>query len=455
MKTIFIVISRGTLVRNILRNKCFDILKNNSNLRIVLLFNNIFNTEPPKYLEEEFGGPNIFLEFVPNKFKNRYERLFNSFTRFLVYTKSSIMVMQNKIEAIRKTNKITVYLMRGMFFVLSKINFLKTLARWITVRFFQDDSLSIYFEKYKPDLVFSTFILSNLDVGILKQAKKRGIKTVSMPKSWDNLDKLLFIVDPDIFLVQNKEMKEETKKYQHSKGEIKVVGFPQFDRYAMGNFLSKDEYCERKGFDSALPILFLGSEGKWSAGDELIFRDIIALRDNGLIPQCNILMRPHFSDAKPPKYAEFESVKNVYVDNKFRHSDFFTDNWDPTKEDYEDFVNSLYHCNIMLTFASTLAIDASCFDKPVILIDYGVKYGESEKTAAKMYDTGHFEQITSEKATFSAPTKEDVARGINMYLKNNEIQREERQRLRRKMCGELDGKAGERIAKIILEFINK
>jgi len=455
MKTIFITISRGLLVRNILRNKCFEILKNNKNLRVVLLFFNIFNLPPPEYLQKELGGENVIFEFVPNKARGRLTRLFLSVASYLVYTRSSWMLMRGKIEAVRKTRRssVYIYILRPVFLIFSKLNFLKTIARRLWLHFFQDENFSAYFEKYKPDLVFSTFILSNLDIEMLKQAKKRGIKTIAMPKSWDNLDKLLFMVEPDIFLVQNNAMEEQTKRYQAMKSEIKIVGFPQFDIYRNSQFISKEEYCLRKGFDPRLPILFLGSEGKWSEGDESVFGDIIASRAEGGIPSCNILMRPHFSVAPPEKYAEFKAIQNVYIDNNFRHSDFFGDGWDPTAADYEDFANSLFHCNVMVTFASTLTLDATYFDKPIILVDYGIKHGESEKV--NLYKAGHYEQVMDERAVHLASTKEEVASAINIYLKNPEIQREERTKLRQKMCGELDGRAGERIANTILDLLNK
>ena len=198
--------------------------------------------------------------------------------------------------------------------------------------FFYNSQYAKYFDKYKPDLVFSTSIINHFDTDILKEAKRRNIKTVALPRSWDNLAKVLFRVEPDLFLVQNEVMKRHAEKYQAIPSrKIKVVGFPQFDMYHDKSIiLSKEDYYRLKNFDPKLPILFLGSEGIWSKCDENIFEQIITDRDKGLISKCNILIRPHFSGATSHNFQRFADYDNVYIDDKFRKSDFFSKerSWD-------------------------------------------------------------------------------------------------------------------------------
>lgn len=454
MKTIFITISRGLIVRNILRGRAFQTLKARNDLKIVLVIHNLYNLPPPEYLMKELSGENIIFEFVPNKGKKRIERLFRGLTEFLVYTKSTKVFFKNKIETEKDLGATSLFLIDKIYTALSKINFLKKITRWLELALFNGNDFDYLFSKYNPDLIFSTAILSNIDIDIMKQAWKRGIKIISMPKSWDNLDKVLFRIEPDIFLVQNKIMLGQSVKFQAiPKEKIRVVGFPQFDIYKRTEFWGREEYCTLKNFDSKLPILFIGSEGKWSEGDEEVFKDLILAREAGGIPACNILIRPHFSTAYLNKYEGLKIFKNVFIDNNFRHSEFFGDRWDPTNEDQTDFANSLHHCGMMITFASTLALDTACFGKPTILLNYGIKFGESDKTAAEMYQTGHYEPLLKTNAFTICDSKEDVAKAVNLYLDNSDCKKNERQILKDLFCEPLDGNAGERIAEAVIESL--
>lgn len=455
-KTILIPITRGMITRNILRGEAFRILKQQQNVRYVILIQNMLNTTPPEYLEQELGGDNVIFEYVANTQKPKLDRMFRTLVEFLVYTKSTKVFIQSKIEFERKSSRLTLFFINAFYTIASKITFLKHVARQIAWRFFHEKSLNYYFEKYKPDLVFSTAIISNLDIDCLHQAKRRNIKTVSMPKSWDNLDKILFRALPDIFLVQNELMKQQTVEYQAMDAStIHVVGFPQFDTYTLQEPHTKETYCGRYGFNPAFPILFCGSEGKWSNDDELIFHSIINARERGEIPPCNILIRPHFSNAPQHIYRELEKYQHVYIDNDFRKSTFFGDHWDPTETDTHEFSQSLHHCAMMITFASTLALDVSCFNKPIIFVNYGVRYVDVPASQNKMYESGHYEEVMNTEAASLATSYAHLIETINVYLKNPEHKTLERTRLREKMCGPLDGKSGARIAEKVIEYLNE
>ena len=47
--------------------------------------------------------------------------------------------------------------------------------------------IDLLYDKYSPDLVFSTIVINDaFDVPILREAKKRNIRTVGAIRSWDS-----------------------------------------------------------------------------------------------------------------------------------------------------------------------------------------------------------------------------------------------------------------------------
>lgn len=450
MKTIFIVIGRGIVVRNILRNRWFKALSQRSDIKIVILFLNAFNGAVPEYLLKDFCRENVILEFVKNTSKSKLERFYRNVIKLLVYTKSSQVFIVKKIVAHKRAGALISFLINVIYGFLSRITILKKMVRRIEPFIFLDKEIDAYFDKYKPDLVFSTSILTVLDIDVLKAAKRRRIKTIGMPKSWDNIDKILFRVEPDVFLVQNQYMKDGTIKQQAIEADkIKVVGFPQFDIYRQPEIIwPKEEYCRKKNFDPGLPILFLGSEGAWSSGDESVFREIILDRESGRLPNCNILVRPHFSNAYLNKYDEFRNFKNVFVDNNnYGRSDFFWDRWEPTLDNQIDFINSLYYCNLMISFASTLVLDAACFDKPTLNIRYAID------AVKDVYNIVYYSAIISTGAIKISASRDELIKDIRHILQNDDYKKNERRLLRENFCGILDGESGKRIVQAVLEYL--
>ena len=456
MKTIFVVITRGLLVRNILRGKTLEVLKQQKNLRIVILIQNIYNAEIPEYLIQELGAENVIIEFMPNVPKNKLQRIFYTLTNYLVFSESSKFYIAERLELSKRISNFRFSLLSLVYWPLSKLSFLKKAVRRVELLIYNNKGVASIFDKYKPDLIFSTAILSGLDYDAIKEAQKRSIKTISMPKRWDNLSRILFRVEPDLFLVQNNNMKEETVKYQAiSPKKIEIVGFPQFDIYKDDVLVSKEAFCAKRNLDPSLPILFLGSEGLWSVGDEKVFEDVVLSRESGAIIPCNIVIRPHFSTAHQNKYEKFRSYKYIYIDNNFRKSKFFGDRWDPTREDQVDLTNLLYHCDALITFASTLTLDSACFNKPVIAPAYGINFKDGKDISETIYKKGYYKQVVETGAPILVYSKEELAAAINKLIKDPDMRQKEVEVLKKNMCGMLDGKSGERIADSILKYVNK
>ncbi|MFH1380615.1 MAG: hypothetical protein ABIH57_00390 [Candidatus Omnitrophota bacterium] len=454
--------SKSILARNLFRTGVIEKLSRDNSLKIVVLVPNIKNVDFSNYADEldelKKERPSVEIIAVPDKRFGFLERVLYGFMSNLTFSKTTRLTIFINGRTGEIKNPLVFVLYWLIYAPLSRLNFFKKLCRAAYCKLFRNDVYGRYFDKYKPDLVFSTSIVTIFDIDILREAKRRRVKTVSMPKSWDNIDKILYFVEPDLFLVQNELMKTAAMKYQClSPQKIKVVGFPQFDIYAgKKSFSSREEYCRSKNFNPKLPIIFLGSGGPFTKGDKEVFKGIIEMRNRGEIPDCNISISTHFLKAGRNEYEDFKKERNVFIEDlKSSPNSIFIDGRCASNERIKSFVDFIFHSAAIVTFASTLALDAACLNKPAIAINYGVRFVDGkDKTSSLLYKTVHYEWVLSTDAVSLANSPEHLAELINLCLKNPSYKNKERGELVDKLCYKVDGLSSHRIAQEILSCLS-
>jgi len=430
-----------------------------SNYRIFVFFP---AKKIPAYLRDEFEDEQVTL--VPIRVAStKALRLFRKFFfGYLIFSRSARYCALNfsdnaKIrffskEFLKKT-KIVPGLRYLYLRVMSRSASVKLLYRYAERKFFTQKHPEIqqYFDAHGPDVVFSTSSTSHLDVSFIKEAKQRNVLTVSMPKSWDTITRGYMEILPDRFIVPNKPSRDAAVRLQDVPADrISIVGIPQFDWYVRKDIIkSREEHFKKKGLDPALPLIFFGSEGVWAAHDHEVAEMIHKwAKDNQLAKPCQLLVRAHYTNAYTDVFKNLRNKQRVAVDD-YRIVDFMPDRWDPSTEEIIDFINTLYHCDIMINAASTLTLDAVCFDKPVINIGFGCVYEggnlKGKDITSALYDSDHFTWVLETKATTKADTPVILQEQINKYLLNPKYKAQEREILRRELCYKVDGKSSARL----------
>ncbi|MAZ41034.1 hypothetical protein CL654_02865 [bacterium] len=448
-KTIFIVISQTILIRNILRSGGYNLLKQKG-YKLVIFIN---SKKIPNYIKEEFNGSDTTLVSLYDLRVSRPHRVFIKFTHFLLWTKTTKRYFRYSKHFVDRSRFIA-YLYLSFMRVVSLLGFLKPLSRWVEKTFFKEVNKEVerYFDEYNPDLVFGTSITSKMDNVFLKAGKRREIKTVAMPKSWDTVTKMYYRFIPDHFIVQNEELKKRLITLQDVKEkQITVVGFPQFDWYKKEDIIrTREEHFKKFGLDPQKPLIFFGSQGSWYDKDYKI-ADIIYdwVKNDELVKPTQILFRPHFSNVKNNPYMKYKGMKNAAYDDSYHISEEFRDNWDPSVEETIDFANTVAHANVVVIILSTLALDAACRDKPAINIVFGSKYRKGKDITPYMKYSNHYEWVLDTKATYVAHNKEELKKYLNNALTSPQEKAKEREMLRNKLCYKVDGKSSERMVETI------
>ena len=404
----------------------------------------------PEYLKEEFKDLDVVFIAAHERSYSRVHKALQWVTNFLIYTDSTRRYLKYGNKRHIGRSRVVAYAHIALTITLSKIFFLRPLMRWTERTFFKEEDATLqgYFDTYQPDVVFSTSVISNIDITLMKEARRRNIPTVSMPKGWDNVTRNYYRFVPDYFLVQNEILRENMAVHQDfPKENIFVIGFPQFDWYARPDVLeSREEHLATLGLDPEKPYIFFASEGVWADRDHEIAEQIYSWIESGVFTQpVQLLVRPHFTNVKDGHFESFKGREHAVLDESFEVSELFLDNWDPKVSETISLANTLKHAAMLVTIVSTINLDAACYDKPLVNFLYGAKYRGDKDISAYLFDSNHMQWVADTKALRYAHSPEELKKHIQFYLDGNDAEKEGRQKLREQLCYKVDGKSSERM----------
>jgi len=117
--------------------------------------------------------------------------------------------------------------------------------------------------------------------------------------------------------------------------------------------------------------------------------------------------------------------------------------------------NTLCHSDVVINIASTITIEAAIFDTPIVNICFDARDDlPEERSVRRCYTFSHYKAIVESGGVKIARNVEELGRYVREYLIKPSLDKAGRRRIVQEQCGQLDGKAGQRIAQVILEIIN-
>ncbi len=455
-KTIFLTMSRGVIARNIMQTNVLRLLKEAGHRLVILT--PAFRNE--KFLKE-FAAPNVFFENLVEPKWGFWDWVLVGCHKALAYNDSTKLRDLCGIPGTGKAEKGSFFkfMVKKVFlWPISKIQPLKDAARWLDKILVKGRYYKEIFDKYNPDLVFSTSVIEDADVFVLKQAQARKIKTVGMPRSWDNLSKTNARALPDKLLVWGEFSRDEAVRFHHAKKEnIIICGIPQFDFYHREDYLmSREEFCRAYGIDPNKKIILFCSEGKYTPRDGEVAEIVSNFINRGELARDAVLfIRPHFlflGDEK--KFAALEGKPNVFVDRGYNHSAIFRDNWDYGEEQIKKFTNMVRHADIVITSVSSISLDAATVNKPIINVKFdGYATLPFKKSVARIYMYEHYKLVARSGGVWIVHNEQELRKVINSYFLNPQLLSDGRRKLRDYWCHKIDGRSGRRLAEAVLELL--
>jgi hypothetical protein len=458
MKTIFLSVYDGDTEKNVLRTGTFAYLKAAGH-RIVLL---VRGADKIAYYKKEFEEENVVVELLPGA-TTAAERLW-----YFVGWNS----LPTRAAEIRRHMYLAHGWPRYRYVIGRVLGFLGRFRVWReALRFvygsIPDDYASVLFEKYKPDLLFAPGMFSPEDTRLLKQAKKRGVKTVATAKSWDVLTTKAFTrVKADRLLVFNEINRDEAIRLgDYNQDKVVITGFPQFDAYAAhGLALDRADFMRAHGLDPEKEFVFFSVPGDWkTAYTNDILTDLSNRISAGAFAKpLQILAQIH---PKYPSSTEGLTIPHVIVRRAgtFAKGDTETSidvgvtsvvAFSFTNKDIQQLYNAMYHSVVTVNVESTLTLDAAALDRPSILINYDGDHPQPYwKSINRLYEREHYQHVLATGGAPLVTSHEELFREINELLKNPNHRKTNLRALQEKMLFRNDGKASERVSSAILQLI--
>jgi hypothetical protein len=239
---------------------------------------------------------------------------------------------------------------------------------------------------------------------------------------------------------------------------IVVAGSPQFDPYFNGEpRSSRADFCRRVGLDPALKIITLTTmpAEAYPRHDIIVDHVLEAMRSGAIREPIDLLVRVHPRD-DVRKYARYDGTPHLRIEKPFRATEARSADGmsvDVTAENTRHLADTMCHSDVNLNVASTIAIEASIFDTPVISIafDHDDAHARPFLTSPlRYYSYTHYQQIVRTGAVRIAHSPAEMIELLNRYLADPTLDAEGRRRVVEEQCEFTDGRSAERVARAIL-----
>lgn len=455
MDTVFLALDLFSHISDALRGEFIKALSKKYNV-IVLT----------KYLDEEAalrGGYSKSDRVHYHKLTIRHRRLWDIFNRYIrhAFVRAYDGLYVTQYYYYRSDHPFVIRFLAGLGSFLPR--------EWAGTRpftFFEGifakptNEFQVLVEKHKPVLMITARPgLGPFEAEMIHFAKRSGIPTVAINLNYDNPQSVAkFYRNTDYVLVWNPYMKQQMEQlHGYPRERVFVAGCLRFDHYftdiASGSLPNRESFLKSKNLDPLRKtVVYATPTPVMYPPRKEFFRILLDLKRSGALRgDPNILIRLHPHDVLAP-YEGWEQTAGVWVERAGhqRLSDSATKGQKVEMEE-DDLVNltaTLAHADVVLVFASTVAIEATIFDKPAVSIGF-------PKKEAGIYWQEYNKAMIESGATRLAESHEDLKMLINRYLENPLRDRDQRRALFEKFVLFNDGRSHERAARLIDEIVSR
>jgi hypothetical protein len=331
--------------------------------------------------------------------------------------------------------------------------------------FLENEDVRAIVDAVSPKLLVSTYPISILEACFLYAASRSNIHTVSQLLSWDNItSKGRFSVVSDYYISWGPIMSEELAEYYDiPDSRIFECGVAHFDEHINGVVPGeRDRILREIGLDPDKPYILFGMSSPTVSPREIDvvewLSESVERGDFGF--DLQLIIRPHPQNIQG--YTADESWlhrlkalngERVVVDFPSLENSKLA--WNMKPDDLPRLVNLLHGCAICLNSGSTLAIDGIIHDRPVILTLFdGNEELPWHRSITRYNDVIHMKKLIELGGVGVVSSFAELAKRINLYLEDPTLDAAGRERTRQRECGQVDGKACERIAETLARLVD-
>jgi hypothetical protein len=316
----------------------------------------------------------------------------------------------------------------------------------------------ILLKRYNLTALFFTHQRPPYIAPLIHAANKSQISTTAFIFSWDNLaSKGRMAGNFDNYLVWSELMKRELLRFytKIKTDSIKVVGTPQFEPYVLERY--KSRCINLSNFDFNKKTIFFTCNDSSSKNDILYLEIIVKfILEKRLNFEVNFIVRT--SPAEEPD--RFFELKDKYpfiiwdfpkwLQTRSNHQEDWSQRI-PTVEDVKNLRSYIEFCDVCVNVLSTMTLDASIFNKPVINPVFG-NAGNGMFDDQKFLKYEHLDNVVKTDAVYIVKNENELLNALNQVLSVPDSRLTQQKRLLAMQIGAPLNGTSKRIAEVLHQW---
>lgn len=309
------------------------------------------------------------------------------------------------------------------------------------------------------DAVFAITPFHSQEDVFLRAAEARGKKMIASILSFDNIIKRGWLpVNYDCYMVWNKQMAGEIRRIyfeavERNHDNVNIVGAAQFDFYQKPDYiLPRHEWLKMVGLPENTErkiILFAGGPVSLFPQEYQFLEDLNSALNKGLVEGNPIvLFRCHPIDRVERWKEKIPESPYIFYDVSWTGNKKMT-LANVTKNDIIKLCSTLYHTDVHINTASTMAVDGSAFNKPQIGPAYDNVYVNQRWNLSMMYWQEYYEPIMKTNGLLHPMNKEELLENVNDALKHPAKYISKSKDILEAIITYTDGKCTERVLEVL------
>ncbi len=484
--TYFLAMNQGFMIRYFLQTDIFPTLQQSGHTIVILT---------PEPEAEEFRSYGAFENVVLEKYEEERYRNYLRGSWTEQWLKQLRLFVQNAnggdittttdvYRAYLKDNeefhrtfkgRIAYIVFHVAVTLFRRSRLLRRLLLWSEHRFFTPRIHEALFQKYRPQaLITASLGTFDYDQFLMREARRHGTKTVSVVLSWDNTTtRGMPGAVPDHVVAWTEAMRRELVDLNDIPDrKISVGGVAHFDHYYRAEtFLDRTTFCKQLGLDPAKKILFYvtKSPNGYAYNADIAEMMLRALREGRIEHadgvQLLVRLHPIYLRRGPDGKLNFQYFLNQFDRLAEQYPELIINrprmgsgsvNFLMPREEINLLASILKHSSVVINCFSTLNIEASIFDVPMVNVTFeGTSYDGPAKGRYNIdidLRQTHNQRVVKTGGLAMVYNEDELIAAVNEGLQEPARRSAERDQIRRNECGPFPGRAGRNIAETILSI---
>ncbi len=299
---------------------------------------------------------------------------------------------------------------------------------------------------------------------LARAARRRGIPCFNIIPSWDNLTSKgpLCYQGQRLAVWCERMRREAVDLYGCRPDDVVVTGPPPFDPHASPPPpAERQRFLKELGLDPARRLITYTSVHPDACPFSIDFVAVLArLIESGRLPaSCQLLVRLHPQDDHEA-FAKLPTLPHVVLERPGRYHGHANRNraifeYDPSARDVRHLTETLAFSDVVINVASTITLEACALDRPVINLAYNLESQFKGFDIGDYYRLTHYRPVTDSGAVAVVRSEHELRVAMIEALLAPKGRSLERWRLYGEYDPFRDGRASERLADAILDFIEE